>query len=120
MLIQTITIEDDRFESYRKNVDFIQRYIFPGGCVPSVQVMNSAIAKVTDLTVTRIDDIGLHYATTLNHWRKNFFARLDEVRGLGYSEAFIRMWEYYLCYCEGGFLERSISDVHLVAAKPGA
>ncbi|MBT8074576.1 MAG: class I SAM-dependent methyltransferase, partial [Xanthomonadales bacterium] len=120
MLIQTITIEDDRFESYRKNVDFIQRYIFPGGCVPSVQVMKSAITKVTDMTVTRIDDIGLHYATTLNHWRKNFFARLDEVRELGYSEAFIRMWEYYLCYCEGGFLERSISDVHLVAAKPGA
>lgn len=119
MLIQTITIEDERFESYRKNVDFIQRYIFPGGCVPSVQVMKSSIAKVTDLTVTRIDDIGLHYATTLNHWRKNFFASLEAVRKLGYPEAFIRMWEYYLCYCEGGFLERSISDVHLVAVKPG-
>ncbi len=118
MLIQAITIEDDRFDEYRKNVDFIQRYIFPGSCLPSEQQMQASIARVSDMTVTRVDDIGLHYATTLNHWRKNFFSRIDHVRNLGYPETFIRMWEYYLCYCEGGFLERSISDVLLVAEKP--
>jgi cyclopropane-fatty-acyl-phospholipid synthase len=68
--------------------------------------------------VTRVDDIGLHYATTLRHWRRNFFATIDHVRNLGYPETFIRIWEYYLCYCKGGFLERSISDVLLVAEKP--
>jgi cyclopropane-fatty-acyl-phospholipid synthase len=118
MLIQAITIEDDRFDEYRKNVDFIQRYIFPGSCLPSVREMYASIARVSDMTVTRIDDIGLHYATTLNHWRRNFFAKITEVRKLGYPETFIRMWEYYLCYCEGGFLEQSISDVHLLAVKP--
>jgi cyclopropane-fatty-acyl-phospholipid synthase len=118
MLIQAITIEDDRFEEYSKGVDFIQRYIFPGSCLPSVRVMRETIGRVSDLAVTRVDDIGLHYATTLNHWRRNFFARIQEVRALGYPEAFIRMWDFYLCYCEGGFLERSISDVHLVAERP--
>jgi cyclopropane-fatty-acyl-phospholipid synthase len=118
MLIQAITIEDDRFDEYRKDVDFIQRYIFPGGCVPSLREMKSSIARVSNLQVTRVDDIGLHYATTLNHWRSNFFTQVEQVRQLGYPETFIRMWEYYLCYCEGGFLERSISDVHLVAEQP--
>ncbi len=118
MLIQAITIEDDRFEQYSKNVDFIQQYIFPGSCLPSVAAMNDSIKRVSDLVVTRVDDIGLHYATTLRHWRNNFFARIENVRKLGYPETFIRMWEYYLCYCEGGFLERSIGDVLLVAEKP--
>ena len=118
LLIQAITIEDERFDEYRKNVDFIQRYIFPGSCLPSKGEMHASIARVSDMTVTRVDDIGLHYATTLRHWRKNFFANIDHVRNLGYPETFIRMWEYYLCYCEGGFLERSISDVHLIAEKP--
>jgi cyclopropane-fatty-acyl-phospholipid synthase len=120
MLIQAITIEDDHFEEYRKNVDFIQRYIFPGSCLPSVREMKTVINRVSDMSVTQVDDIGLHYATTLNHWRRNFFDKLDHVRNLGYSDAFIRMWEFYLCYCEGGFLEKSISDVHLIAEKPVA
>ncbi len=119
MLIQAITIADRRYAQAQKSVDFIQRYIFPGSCLPCVSVMVGTIARVSDLQVTGIEDIGLHYATTLNHWRRNFFARLDEVRALGYPEAFIRMWEYYFCYCEGGFLERAISDVHLLAEKPG-
>ncbi len=120
MLIQAITIEDDRFEEYRKNVDFIQRYIFPGSCLPSVREMRTVITRVSDMEVTRVDDIGLHYATTLNHWRRNFFEKIAHVRNMGYPDAFIRMWEYYLCYCEGGFLEKSISDVHLIAQKPVA
>ncbi len=117
MLIQAITIEDERFESYRKNVDFIQRYIFPGSCIPSEKVMRDTIERTSDMAVKSIEDIGLHYATTLNHWRRNFFANIDAVRALGYPNEFIRMWEFYLCYCEGGFLERSISDVLLVAER---
>jgi cyclopropane-fatty-acyl-phospholipid synthase len=118
MLIQAITIEDERFDQYRRNVDFIQRYIFPGSCIPSEQIMRETIARVTDAKIISVEDIGLHYATTLNRWRTNFFAKLNEVRQLGYTDEFIRMWDFYLCYCEGGFLERSISDVLLVAERP--
>lgn len=118
LLIQAITIEDSRYERYKNNVDFIQKYIFPGGCLPSQQRMHETIERVSDMQVESIDDIGLHYATTLRHWRRNFHRSIERVRQLGYSEAFIRMWDYYLCYCEGGFLERSISDIHLLAHKP--
>ena len=118
MLIQAITIEDQRYEAYRKSVDFIQRYIFPGGHLPSVAVMSDVAARHTDLRLLGLEDIGLHYATTLNRWRENFTARLDEVRRMGYSEPFIRMWEYYLCYCEAAFLERATSDVQIVFSKP--
>jgi cyclopropane-fatty-acyl-phospholipid synthase len=79
--------------------------------------MREIIGQVTDMEVRSVDDIGLHYATTLNYWRQNFFRRIAEVRALGYPEEFIRMWEFYLCYCEGGFLERTISDVLLVAER---
>lgn len=118
LLIQAITIAEPRYEEAKRSVDFIQRYIFPGSNLPSVSAMVSAIAKQSDCMVTGLHDIGLDYAQTLNHWRRRFFARIEEVRDLGYAESFIRMWEYYLCYCEGGFLERAISDVHLVAERP--
>jgi cyclopropane-fatty-acyl-phospholipid synthase len=118
MLIQAITIADQRYEEYRRSIDFIQRYIFPGSGLPSSAVMTDCVARMTDMRLLGIEDIGLHYATTLNHWRKNFFAQIDEVRQQGFSEAFIRMWEYYLCYCEGAFLERAISDVQILFAKP--
>lgn len=118
MLIQAITIADDQYAYAQKHVDFIQRYIFPGGCLPSLAVMKSTIARVSDMTVTKVQDIGQDYALTLNHWRQNFFTHINEVRGMGYPEEFIRMWEFYLCYCEGGFMEKAISDVHLVAEKP--
>jgi len=120
MLIQAITIADQQYEAYRKSVDFIRRYIFPGGHLPSLAVMTDAVARHTDMRMLAVDDIGLHYATTLNRWRENFLQRLDEVRRLGYPEPFIRMWEFYLCYCEGAFLERAISDVQAVFTKPGS
>jgi cyclopropane-fatty-acyl-phospholipid synthase len=120
MLLQAITIADQRYEEYRKSVDFIQRYIFPGGHLPSLAVMTDAVANHTDMRLLGLEDIGLHYATTLNRWRENFFARLDDVRRMGYPEPFIRMWEFYLCYCEGAFLERAISDVQMVFTKPDA
>lgn len=118
LLIQAITIADAQYDDYRKSVDFIQRYIFPGGFLPSLSAMTASIAESTPLLVTDVEDIGLDYARTLEIWRENFFGRIDEVRALNYPESFIRMWEYYLTYCEGGFLERAISDVHLVAEKP--
>ena len=120
MLIQAITMADQRYEAYRKSVDFIQRYIFPGGHLPSSEVMASTVARHTDMRLLGLEDIGLHYATTLRRWRDNFFARLDDVRRLGYPTPFVRMWEYYLCYCEGAFLERAVSDVQIVFTKPAS
>jgi cyclopropane-fatty-acyl-phospholipid synthase len=118
MLIQAITIADAQYAEYRRSVDFIQRYIFPGGFLPSLSAMTASIARATNLLVNGVEDLGLSYARTLNTWRQNFFARIEEVRQLGYPDEFIRMWAYYLTYCEGGFLERSISAVHLEAEKP--
>jgi len=118
MLIQAITIADQRYEEYRKSVDFIQRYIFPGSGLPSSAVMTDSVARKTDMRLLGLEDIGLHYATTLHHWRNNFFSQIDEVRSQGFSDTFIRMWEYYLCYCEGAFMERAISDVQILFAKP--
>ena len=118
MLIQAITIADQRFDYARRHVDFIQRYIFPGACLPCVSVMAGSIARVSEMLVTGIEDIGRDYALTLNHWRHNFLNQIDRIRNLGYPEPFIRMWLFYLAYCEGGFLERAISDVHLMAEKP--
>ena len=117
-LIQAITIADQRFEAAKNSVDFIQRYIFPGSNIPSNTAMLASITKTTDLRLIDLQDIGPHYATTLRKWRENFFAELPAVRQLGYSEAFIRMWEFYLCYCEGGFAERALGDAHLLLAKP--
>lgn len=118
MLIQAITIADQRYEEYRKSVDFIQRYIFPGSGLPSTAIMTDSVFRQTDMRLLDLEDIGLHYATTLKHWRKHFMARLDEVRRQGYPESFIRMWEFYLCYCEGAFLERAISNVQILFSKP--
>jgi cyclopropane-fatty-acyl-phospholipid synthase len=117
-LIQAITISDQRFESAKKSVDFIQRYIFPGSNIPSITAMLSSITKVSDLKLYDLEDIGPHYATTLAAWRDNFFQHIQQVRQLGYSEEFIKMWEFYLCYCEGGFAERVLGDCHLLLVKP--
>jgi len=118
MLLQAITIADQQYAASQKSVDFIQRYIFPGGALPSCQVMTRNVSESSDMRLLDLLDIGLHYATTLRHWRKSFFDQIEQVRALGYSETFIRMWEYYLCYCEGAFLERAISDVLMVFSKP--
>ena len=99
-------------------MDFIKRYIFPGGCIPAVSALAAAMAEASDLRIVQLEDIGPHYATTLRAWRERFFARLDDVRRLGYPEEFIRMWHFYLCYCEGGFLERQLGDVHMLLTKP--
>jgi cyclopropane-fatty-acyl-phospholipid synthase len=118
MLLQSITIADQRYESARRSVDFIQRYIFPGSCIPSVAALTGSLARASDLRVFDMEDIGPHYATTLAHWRHNFRANLPKIRALGYDETFIRMWEYYFCYCEGGFAERVLGDVQMLLVKP--
>ncbi len=118
MLLQAITIADQRYERARRSVDFIQRYIFPGSCIPSVAALTASIARAGDLRVFDLEDIGPHYATTLAHWRHNFRANLARIRALGYDEDFIRMWDYYFCYCEGGFAERVLGDVQMLLVKP--
>jgi cyclopropane-fatty-acyl-phospholipid synthase len=118
MLLQAITISDQRYLAATRAVDFIQRYIFPGGCLPSITALSTAMGRSGDLRLLHLEDIGPHYATTLRHWRERFRARLAEVRELGYNERFIRLWEYYLRYCEAGFLERHIGTAQLLLAKP--
>lgn len=120
MLLQAITIADQRYDRYKTGVDFIKRYIFPGGCLTSVTDMCRTMTSQTDMRVIHLEDIGPHYATTLRYWRDRFFARIGEVRELGYSDTFIRMWEFYLCYCESAFIERAIGDVQMLIMRPGA
>jgi len=118
MLLQAITIRDQVFDWHKKNVDFIKRYIFPGSCIPSVAAVCGSIARASDLRLFHLEDITPHYATTLRHWRENFFRSIERVKALGFPETFIRMWEFYLCYCEGGFAERYLGDVQIVFTKP--
>ena len=118
MLLQSITIADQRYQTAKKEVDFIQRYIFPGGCLPSVNIIADNVTKHTDMRFYQLEDIGQHYATTLARWRERFFNNLQHIHNLGYSETFSRMWEFYLCYCEGGFKENSIGTIQLLLTKP--
>ena len=117
-LIQAITIEDRRYHQAIKAVDFIQRYIFPGSFIPSVSAIVDSAARCTDLRLINLEDQGASYALTMKRWRERFMGRLEDVRRMGYSEEFIRMWHFYMAYCEGGFREQSISSVQLLLAKP--
>jgi len=118
MLLQAITIQDQEFKRYTRAVDFIKRYIFPGGCVTSVAAMAASVTRATDMRIFHLEDITPHYARTLREWRQRFFGNIDKVRAMNFPETFIRMWEYYLCYCEGGFSERYIGDVQMLLTKP--
>ena len=120
MLLQAITIREQRYEQAKSSVDFIQRYIFPGGALPSVQKMLEIVGKDTDMNLMHMEDFGLHYAKTLRLWHENFRRAHGRLTELGYDEYFLRLWEFYLCYCEGGFLERSIGTAQLLLAKPAA
>ena len=118
MVIQAITMPEQRYERYRNSVDFIQKYIFPGGFLPSISAMQSCVAMNSSLRMLGLHDFGLHYARTLRLWNERFHERLDDVRAQGFNERFIRMWRYYLCYCEAAFLERAIGVVQVLWAKP--
>jgi cyclopropane-fatty-acyl-phospholipid synthase len=117
-LVQAITIEDHRYAQALASVDFIKRHVFPGSFIPSIHAMLSAKTRVTDLALVRLQDFGLSYARTLQAWRERFLGSLGQVRGQGFDERFIRSWEFYLAYCEGGFRERSIGVSHLLMEKP--
>ena len=119
MALQSITIADRHFERTRDEVDFIKRYIFPGACIPSVSALAAAMATSSDLRIVSLEDIGPHYATTLAAWRRNFMGKLPRVRELSYTDDFIRLWEFYLCYCEAGFAERQLGDVQMILAREG-
>ncbi|MBI1248974.1 methyltransferase domain-containing protein [bacterium] len=118
MALQVITIPDERLDQYSRGIDFIQKYIFPGGFLPSYQLMTGSLARHTDLRVIHAEDFGPHYAKTLAAWRENFFDNLPRIRALGMDDYFLRTWEYYLAYCEAGFQERQIGVSQLVMARP--
>lgn len=120
MLLQAITIREQRYEQAKGSVDFIQRYIFPGGALPCVQKMLEIVSRDTDMNLLHMEDFGLHYARTLRLWHENFRRAQSRLSELGYDDYFLRLWEFYLCYCEGGFLERTIGTAQLLLAKPSA
>jgi cyclopropane-fatty-acyl-phospholipid synthase len=118
-LLQAITIEDHRYEQAVRSVDFIKRHVFPGSFIPSIAAMMSAKTTASDLALLHLEDMGLSYARTLQAWRARFLERLPQVHALGFDARFVRMWEFYLAYCEGGFRERSIGVAQMLFAKPG-
>ena len=118
--IQAILIADQRYEAALREVDFIKRYIFPGSFIPSTTAIVDAATKNTDLRLHHMEEIGAHYTTTLRKWREAMYENLGKIRAQGYSEEFLRMWEYYLCYCEGGFAERFLGVGQYLFTKPWA
>jgi cyclopropane-fatty-acyl-phospholipid synthase len=118
-LIQAITILDQQYAQARDEVDFIKKHIFPGSCIPAITALLNAATRSSDLNLIHLEEIGPHYALTLRHWREAFMSQLEAVRQQGYSEAFIKMWEFYLAYCEGGYVERAIGNAWMLFAKPG-
>ncbi|MCG8585928.1 MAG: cyclopropane-fatty-acyl-phospholipid synthase family protein [Pirellulales bacterium] len=119
MALQAITIPDHRFDRYRRSVDFIQRYIFPGGFLPSMGAMADCVGRSTDFRFFHTEDFGSHYANTLSIWRDNFWRNIEVIKPLGFDRRFIRTWHYYLCYCEAGFRERQTGVSQFVFARPG-
>ena len=117
MLIQAIAISEQNYEAYRKGVDFIRAYVFPGGCLPSISSINNSIGRSTSMRMIGLEDISQDYADTLRHWRVAFMERLPEVRQLGFGDAFIRLWHFYLCYCEAAFAERRCNSLQVMFAK---
>ena len=120
MLLQTITVPDQRFDTYRREFDWIRKYIFPGGLLASLHAIVDTLKRRTDFRIEWARDIGLHYARTLRCWREQFLSRLPEVRRLGFDDRFIRMWEFYLASCEAAFSVREIGDLQIVMARPHA
>jgi cyclopropane-fatty-acyl-phospholipid synthase len=118
MLLQAITLQDQYYARAVRSVDYIQRFVFPGSFIPSVSAITDSVTRVTDMKLFNFEDIGPHYAPTLRLWRERFFANINKVRALGYPESFNRLWEFYLCYCEGGFAERQLGDVQMLLTKP--
>ena len=120
MVLQAIMIPDQRYDAYRRSIDFIRRYIFPGGCLPCFSSIAAAVKQATDLQLVHLEDLTAHYAETLHRWRQRFLDNLSAIRRQGLNDRFIRTWDYYLAYCEAGFRERWISVAQLHWVKPQA
>jgi cyclopropane-fatty-acyl-phospholipid synthase len=118
MLLQAITIDDRAYEVEKAGASFINTYVFPDGCLPSIEVISRCIARRTDMQMAGMDDLTPHYAETLRRWRANFVARAPRLASLGYDQRFERLWTLYLSWCEAGFAERRIGDVMMLLAKP--
>ena len=117
-LLQTITISEQDFRrTYGRTEDWMQGHIFPGSELACLSEVLRSLGRVTTLRPFHLEDIGLHYARTIHDWRSRFFARLDDVRRLGYDDRFIRMWDLYLAFSQAAFAERHISDVHLLLTR---
>lgn len=118
VVIQGITIPDQRYEAYRRGCDWIQKHIFPGALLPSLTAMTAAMTENSSLVVEHVENIGIHYARTLREWRETLLSKRDEVRSLGFDETFLRTWDYYFSYCEAGFATRTLGDLQLVLTRP--
>jgi cyclopropane-fatty-acyl-phospholipid synthase len=113
MVLQAIVMPERRYDEYLHSVDFIRRYVFPGGCLPSMATILESVGRASQMRFVHAEDFGPHYAETLRRWGKAFHERLADVRRLGYSEELIRLWDYYLCYCEAAFEERHVGVVQV-------
>lgn len=120
MALQAITIADQHYERARDSVDFIQRHIFPGSCIPSITALSTAMTRASDLRLVHMEEIGTHYVPTLAQWRRNLREKYHEARALGFDDELLRLWDFYFCYCEGGFAERHIGNAQLLFARPDA
>jgi cyclopropane-fatty-acyl-phospholipid synthase len=118
VVIQAITIPDQRYEAYRRGCDWIQKHVFPGALLPSLTAMCDALTRHTDLVVEDVENIGIHYTRTLRLWREALLAKADRVKALGFDDAFLRTWDYYFSYCEAGFGTRTLGDLQLVLTRP--
>ena len=118
MLLQAIAIDDRAYDVEKASKSFMNTYIFPNGCLPSLRVIERGVKRRTDMTVAQLEDITAHYVHTLRHWRANFERNAHRLEALGYDERFRRIWTLYLAYCEAGFAERRIRDLQLLLAKP--
>jgi cyclopropane-fatty-acyl-phospholipid synthase len=115
--LQAITINDKAYNQAKKNTDFIKKYIFPGGCLPSLKVINESIAKYTEMQLIKCNDIGNHYVRTLSDWMTRFHSSTDQIKSMGFTEQFIRLWHFYFSYCIAGFQQAYISDIHILWQK---
>jgi cyclopropane-fatty-acyl-phospholipid synthase len=118
MLLQAITMDDRAYDVEKAGASFINTYVFPDGCLPSLEVIGRCVARRTDMQTLALEDLTPHYAETLRRWRENFLTNVDRLEARGYDRRFRRLWTLYLSYCEAGFAERRIGDVMLLLAKP--
>ena len=119
LVLQFISIPEERYEEYRRSSDFIKEYIFPGGCLPSLARITSAMSASSRLCIEQVENIGYHYYPTLIRWRDNFMANKDAISALGFDDKFIRVWEYYFIYCAAGFKSRTLGNYQIVFSRPG-